>query len=106
MQEMSGVFSKDGFDCPHCGADVPRGAKRCRHCGASEDCGWEESTGEYADGAYLDDDDFDYDAFVAREFGSNGTPSTTRTTNLRTLVVVAIVVALLLPIVLGLASLL
>jgi hypothetical protein len=57
------------FNCPHCGNQVPAAAKVCRSCGASDDCGWNED--ESYDGDYdshADEDDFDYDRFVAREF--------------------------------------
>lgn len=30
------------FECPHCGEDVPVGAKVCRECGASDDAGWND----------------------------------------------------------------
>lgn len=53
----------DTFPCPFCGADVREGAKVCRSCGATDDCGWNEDNSD--DGS---DDDFDYNDFVAREF--------------------------------------
>jgi len=55
--------------CPVCGEDVPEGALACPGCGADADTGWnEEATA--ADGLDLPDDEgFDYDAFVQREFG-------------------------------------
>jgi hypothetical protein len=60
-----------GFDCPHCGAQLPADAKFCRQCGASDDSGWNEED-ELAPGdlgiGYEGEDDFDYDDFVAREF--------------------------------------
>ncbi|MCA9051271.1 MAG: hypothetical protein KDA89_21185 [Planctomycetaceae bacterium] len=57
-------FHEDnGFDCPHCGDYVAGSASRCRTCGADDDCGWAPE--EF--GA-VDDDDFDYDDYVAREF--------------------------------------
>ena len=61
-----------GFDCPHCGSPVPAGARRCRHCGASDECGWNEDAAEWPDGGYAEEDDFDYDAWVEREFGTAG----------------------------------
>ncbi|MCB1076438.1 MAG: hypothetical protein KDM64_01310 [Verrucomicrobiae bacterium] len=56
--------------CPECGASVHLNAAGCRHCGARRGPqGWERS--ETYDGLDLpgEDDDFDYDEFVAREFG-------------------------------------
>ena len=33
----------DVFECPHCGADVPVGAKVCRECGSDAGTGWQSS---------------------------------------------------------------
>lgn len=56
-------------ECPNCGEDVPARAKSCRHCGATADAGWDESSG--VEGLNLpDEEDFDYDAFAEREFGT------------------------------------
>jgi hypothetical protein len=46
---------------------VPRGAAACDDCGACEKSGWSGDT--HADGLDLPDDEFDYDDFIAREFG-------------------------------------
>ena len=62
---------KDDFVCPHCGAEVVAGATFCRACGASDECGWPgEDAAWEGDGivGYGEDDDFDYDEFVRREF--------------------------------------
>jgi hypothetical protein len=53
--------------CPNCGADVPPNAKACPECGSCEETGWSESAA--TDGLGLPDEEFDYDDFVAREFG-------------------------------------
>ena len=53
--------------CPNCGADVPRNAKACPECGSCEETGWSEEAA--SSGLDLPDDKFDYDDFVAREFG-------------------------------------
>lgn len=63
---MSGRFKPPG-QCPACGEWVPRGAAACDDCGACEKSGWSGDT--HADGLDLPDDEFDYDEFVAREFG-------------------------------------
>ena len=55
------------FSCPHCGSPVPSDAKICRECGASDDCGWNEDAFDDHYGEF-DEDDFDYDEFVANEF--------------------------------------
>ncbi len=59
--------------CPHCGAEVPRGARACPECGADERTGWSEE----ADGDRLgisDPKDFDYEGFVKDEFGGGRRP--------------------------------
>ena len=53
--------------CPNCGADVPRNAKACPECGSCEETGWSEEAA--SSGLDLPDENFDYDDFVAREFG-------------------------------------
>lgn len=53
----------DWFACPHCGAKVAAGAGFCRACGASAESGWNDDEIGRAE-----DDDFDYDDFVRREF--------------------------------------
>jgi hypothetical protein len=53
--------------CPNCGADVPRKATACPECGACEETGWSEDA-QAAD-LGVPDDKFNYNDFVAREFG-------------------------------------
>lgn len=104
---MSGFSPTDSFDCRHCGEELRPGAIRCRHCGASDECGWQESDGEFVLGGYGDDDVFDYDAFTAREFGNSERAPTEQTKEFWVRVVVlAVVVALLLPFAVQLLSLL
>jgi hypothetical protein len=54
--------------CPNCGAQVPPAARACPECGADEETGW--SAEAYAPQPDLPDEEFDYDKFVDREFGS------------------------------------
>jgi hypothetical protein len=55
-------------NCPNCGADVPPGARACPECGADEATGWSEEA--VVGGLGLPDEEgFDYDDFVQREFG-------------------------------------
>jgi hypothetical protein len=61
------MFKPPG-DCPVCGTEVIRGAKACPECGADEKSGWKGNGG--ADGLDLPEDEFDYDSFVAEEFGA------------------------------------
>lgn len=61
----------DHFICPCCGARVAAGAKFCRECGASDDSGWGEGSQVWDDdlpAGYAEDDEFEYDDFVRREF--------------------------------------
>ncbi len=53
--------------CPHCGAEVPRNARACPECGSDEKTGWSDEA--RTDGLDLPDEEFDYDAYVKREFG-------------------------------------
>jgi hypothetical protein len=65
----------DYFVCPHCGADVPANARACPECGSDESTGWAEEADKWAAGiptGYADDDEFDYDDFIRREFGGKG----------------------------------
>jgi len=53
--------------CPNCGAAVPPNAKACPDCGSDEQTGWSETAAAADLG--LPDDSFDYDKFIAEEFG-------------------------------------
>ncbi len=60
--------------CPVCGEDVPAKALACPECGADHQSGWRENAGSIdATGAL--EDDFDYEEFAAREFGSSIKPA-------------------------------
>ena len=54
--------------CPNCGASVPHNAKACPECGSDEETGWSDVTA--TEGLDLPDENFDYDDFVKKEFGS------------------------------------
>jgi hypothetical protein len=57
--------------CPVCGEDVPRNALACPECGADHSSGWrEEAASIDAIGDREDEDDFNYEEFTEREFGS------------------------------------
>ncbi len=58
--------------CPNCGAEVPPRAKACPACGADEHTGWSEEA--RGGGLDLPDEEFDYDEFVQREFGTQKSP--------------------------------
>ena len=70
------------FNCPVCGADVPRRAKSCPECGACEKSGWSED--QYLDGLNLPDENFNYEEDTALEFG-RGSRKTGKTGKQRTL---------------------
>ena len=54
--------------CPVCGEDVPPRALACPECGADHNSGWKPDAD--LDGLDLPDEEFDYDQFVAEEFGT------------------------------------
>lgn len=53
--------------CPNCGAEVPPKARACPECGSCEETGWSEEA-EIGNPS-LPDEEFNYQDFVAREFG-------------------------------------
>jgi hypothetical protein len=65
---MVGVFRMTPEICPNCGAEVPPRAKACPECGSDEQTGWSEEA--QVGGLGLPDEEFNYDDFVKREFGS------------------------------------
>ena len=79
--------------CPVCGKDVPGRALACPECGADHNSGWREDADTY-DGVDLPNDDFNYDDFVKREFGSRGKPPGLKT--IWWIVAVALIVAFVL----------
>ena len=60
--------------CPVCNEEVSPGALACPECGADHNSGWRENADAY-DALNLPDDDFNYDDFVKREFGSRVKPA-------------------------------
>ena len=64
----------DWYACPHCGAELATTATFCRECGSSSDSGWSDETVDdyveegFGGDAYFEDDEFDYDEYVQREF--------------------------------------
>jgi len=64
--------SGDYFVCPHCGAEVSAEARACPECGSDDATGWAEDADRWAAGiptGYSEDDEFDYEEFIRREFG-------------------------------------
>jgi hypothetical protein len=63
--------------CPVCGEDVPPKSLACPECGSDHNTGWKKNAATY-DGLNLpDEDEFNYDEFVEREFGGGAPPSKT-----------------------------
>lgn len=62
----------DRFDppgpCPICGEDVPPSARACPGCGSCHGTGWSDDAAY--DALDLPGQEFDYEAYVAEEFGS------------------------------------
>lgn len=61
--------------CPVCGEEVPRGALACPECGADHESGWREDA-DVDDALDLagDEEEFDYDAYLQKEFGASPKP--------------------------------
>ncbi|MFL6526478.1 MAG: zinc ribbon domain-containing protein [Chthoniobacterales bacterium] len=57
--------------CPVCSQEVPPNALACPECGADYNSGWREDS---YDGVGLPED-FDYEEFTRREFGSRSRPT-------------------------------
>ena len=90
----------DFFLCPYCGAEVKKGKLACPECGSCDETGWSEAATEgFADGAWDDEDDFDYDEFVDREFPESAGPFSSKHWGV-TLVILLICLAMVLMVVL------
>jgi len=61
--------------CPNCGVAVPPNAKACPGCGADESTGWSDTAYEGGLDLPLSDEDFDYEEFKQREFGTSPKPN-------------------------------
>ncbi len=88
-------FSPESMEpefCPHCGSPLPQEALFCRECGASDDAGWQA---EESSDTWVEEDEFDYDDFVAREFGHGGPASWRPVHYVAVLVILVLLVSLL-----------
>jgi hypothetical protein len=56
----------DWIACPHCGGEIKRSAKACRHCGSDDRTGWSEDT--YLDGVDLPEEGGYEDGLEAEGF--------------------------------------
>jgi len=90
MTEKKRIQPRTPGVCPVCGEDVSRDALACPECGADHSSGWREDAATY-DGVELPDDDFNYDDFVKREFGSRAKPPGLKT--IWWIVAIALIVA-------------
>jgi hypothetical protein len=59
-------------NCPNCGEDVPRNALACPGCGSDYNTGWNEES--HYGGLDLPTEEFDYEEFTKREFGTSPQP--------------------------------
>ena len=57
--------------CPVCGEWVPRVAVACDDCGSCAKTGWKENSEVYDGLDLYDEEEFNYDEFVQKEFGSS-----------------------------------
>ena len=65
------------FICPNCGSEVLVGAPSCPDCGSDDRTGWSDEAETWATdipSGYGEDDSFDYEDFVRREFGDDSVP--------------------------------
>jgi len=77
------AYFKPPGQCPVCGEWVAKGQAACDECGACGQSGWKNSdVTAIHDGLDLPEDEFDYDAFIAREFGGNHGPASGQTQGL------------------------
>lgn len=87
---------RDWFVCPHCGADVLRGAKSCKECGSDAETGWAPEAKRWD--AEIESGGFDYDEYITREFPEHPgkRPPWDRFVTARKLILLALIVLALL----------
>ena len=91
---MTDRFEPPG-PCPVCGEDVPQGAQACPGCGSCPESGWSEAAAY--DSLGLPETEFDYESYVAKEFGRGQAAPTKRSTGwAAALVIVLLLIWLLL----------
>jgi RNA polymerase subunit RPABC4/transcription elongation factor Spt4 len=59
--------SREPFDCPNCGAEVPAGAAACPECGSDEKTGWNEDDAVYDGTGIEEPKEFKYDEWLRKE---------------------------------------
>jgi len=60
--------------CPVCGEDVPPRSLACPGCGADHNTGWKDDDDDNAYTLFTPEEDFDYNDYIKREFGSSIRP--------------------------------
>ena len=68
---MAKLSRDDFYLCPGCGEEVAVGSPSCPHCDPRKE--WEQDS--VYDDLDLPEEEFDYDEFVEREFGSGPSKS-------------------------------
>jgi hypothetical protein len=59
--------------CPNCAEAVPPGSLACPSCGSDHESGWKEEAA-YSSAGIPEDDDFNYDEYLEREFNRSPVP--------------------------------
>jgi len=96
---MAEKRSDDWFVCPHCGTVVRTNATSCPECGSDDNTGWAEDADRWTADiptAHGEDDEFNYDEFIAREFGDRDKRGLRISVGIVVLVVLLLVVLLVL----------
>lgn len=92
-------MTRETFECPHCGARVPAGARACPACGSDDATGWSDEADDWAGDlptGYGDDDELDYEETLRREGLLTDRPSRETSDRRRRQALVALLVLLLL----------
>jgi len=79
---------REFFECQHCGADVPVGARSCKECGSDAATGWQ-------DGEELDYQSLDLPQGYASDDEHPGVPLSTRRSPWFYVVVIVLALGLL-----------
>lgn len=77
LQLINGIEAMSKWtNCLHCGGEIRAEAEFCRHCGSSDSDGWSDGAVNGLDEA-SGPDEFDYESYVASEFGDHAAVTST-----------------------------